>query len=300
MGSVLDELAESDRHNFSEARQLLETFDSRAVEAVDEFARLLVKVGDRFGEVSGYDKHNLSLNDWLQSQSGNTRELVNFLEQATLIGEAEKVDPVSQAQVNLQRANSAVARTYLILRLRRDFLFGLADLMKLRLIPALGYLRIQSESTAILALIASNPSMSIDWLNPHSGGKFYKNHHRKVVEKMKSLGIHEFYDQGSEMALHSRVHGVTPGLLIDKDAASKGVAVLTYQELAEPVDFLVWFGIYLRAHQRLLVGIEEGLPEVDFGKLGSSSYNDMVAALMEKIRTEYLNQKRSELSSVLL
>jgi hypothetical protein len=257
-------------------------------------------VGDQFGQVSGYDKHNLSLNDWLQSQAGSAGELVKFLEQATLIGDAGPSDPVSQARADLHRAHSVIARTYLVLRLRRDFLLGLSDLMKFRLIPALGYLRIQSESTAILALMVVDPGMSTDWLNPHSGGKFYKRYHSKVVEKMKSLAIYEFYDQGSEMALHSRVHGVIPGLLIDEDATSRGDAVLTYQEFAGPLDFLVWFGIYLRAHQRLLSGIEEGLPEIDLGKLSSSRYGEMVTALLEKIRKEYLKQKQSEPSSILL
>src|SRR5689334_5942060 len=126
MGSVLDELVESDRHNFSEARRILGEFDSIAIEAVEEFARLLVAAGDAFGEVSGYDKHNLGLNDWLQKQSGSARELVRFLEQATFLGELKGEDPISTAKNDLARANSAIARTYLILRLRRDFLLGLA------------------------------------------------------------------------------------------------------------------------------------------------------------------------------
>ena len=293
MQSVLDELVVSDRHNFSEARRLLADFDPLAIEAVEEFARFLVAVGDKFGEVSGYAKHNLGLNDWLQKQSGSARELVGFLEQATFLGELTGADPISTAKSDLARAHSAIARTYLILRLRRDFLFGLADLLKLRLIPALGYLRLQSESTAILALIAADPSMSIEWLNPNSGRKFYKNYHGKIVEKMKSLGIHDYYDQGSEM-LHSRVHGVVPGILIDKDTAADGEVTLTYQEFAGPIDFLVWFGIYLRAHQRLLAGIAEGLPEVDLGQVGSGQYNKMVATLMEKLKRMYLKEKKRD------
>ena len=291
MGSVLDELVECDRHNSSEARRILREFDPRAIEAVEEFARLLVAAGDAFGEVSGYDKHNLSLNDWLQKQSGSARELVRFLEQATFLGEPTGEDPISTAKSDLAKANSAIARTYLILRIRRDFLLGLADLLKLRLTPALGYLRLQSESTAILAMIASNPSMSIDWLNPYSGRKFYKSYHAKIVEKMKSLAIHDYYDQGSEMALHSRVHGVVPGLLVNNDAAAAGEVALTYQEFHDPVDFLVWFGIYLRTHQKLLAGVAEGLPEVDLGKLGSGKYNEMVAALTEKLKAVYLKEK---------
>lgn len=299
MESVLNELMKSDEHNFNESRRLLERFDSLAIEAVEEFAQLLVAIGDAFGEVSGYDKHNLGFNAWLRTQSGSAREMVGFLEQASFLGQTTGEDPIAQAKDDLQRANSAVARTYLILRLRRDFLFGLADLLRLRLIPALGYLRIQSESTAILALIAGNPGIATEWLNPESGRKFYRTHHGKVIEKMKSLGIHGYYDQGSEMALHSRVQGVTPGLLIDKDAAAEGTAVLTYQEIADPIDFLVWFGIYLRAHNQILEGITEGLPEVDFGKVDSNRYSYMVATLMEKLKTTYLKEKRTELSGMI-
>jgi len=142
--------------------------------------------------------------------------------------------------------------------------------------------------------------MSIEWLNPDSGRKFYRIYHGKTVEKMKSLGIHDYYDQGSEMALHSRVHGVMPGILVNKDIAADGKIALTYQEFDDPVDFLVWFGIYLRAHQRILAGMAEGLPEVDLDKVVSGKYDEMVAALTEKLKTMYLKERhRDELRTML-
>jgi hypothetical protein len=294
MKNIFDNLIESDEHNFRESKRVLAEFDPRALQAVDEFARLLTDIGDAFGKNSDYDKHNLALNEWLRSQAGDPEKIVRSLEDSAPPDEQDITDPDQQAREHLYRANSVIARTYLILRLRRDFLFGIADLLKLRLIPALGYLRIQSESTAILALMANSPAMAVDWLNPEAGRKFYNRYHGEVVKKMRSLGIYEYYDQGSEMALHSRVHGVIPGVLVDQEANRRGEISITYQEFADPIDFLAWFGIFLQAHERLLAGIAEGFPEVSFNELNPNKYSEIAYTVAEKLKP-LLQQKRREI-----
>lgn len=299
MENVLDRLIESDSHNIEESKRALAAFDPRMLDAVEKFSRLMENVGQAFGDSGGYDQHNLQLNNWLESQPGGAKETVRFLEQATLIGQAKGPDAVSKARTALHKANSVIARTYLVLRLRRDFLFGVSDLLKLRLIAALGYLRIQSESAAILAILGEEPAMSLEWLDPNSGQKFYKKHQGRIVSKMRDLHLHEHYEQGSAMALHSRVLGVTPGMLVGAKDASEGSIELTYQEIDAPLDLFLWFYIFLKAHGQVIGGVAEGLPEIDLKELGAAEYMGMIAELGAKLRPLYVKTRNSDLANIL-
>jgi hypothetical protein len=299
MGNILDRLAESDAHNFEESKRALAAFDSRMLEAVEGFSRLMEGIGQAFGSSAGYDQHSLHLNKWLESQPGGAKEAVRFLEQATLIGQAKGPDAVFEARTALYKANSVVARIYLILRLRRDFLFGVSDLLKLRLISTLGYLRIQSESAAILAILGKEPAMALEWLDPDSGRNFYKKYQGRIVKKMRDLHLHDHYEQGSAMALHSRVLGVTPGILVGAKDASEESIDLTYQEIDDPRDLFLWFYIFLKAHTQVVGGVAEGLPEIDLKKPEVDEYVSMVAELGAKLRPLYVKNKNSDLAYIL-
>ena len=63
-------------------------------------------------------------------------------------------DPTQEAKQTLTNAEAGVARMFLSLRPGRDFFFGITDLLRLRVIPALGYLRIQSETAAPMKIMA--------------------------------------------------------------------------------------------------------------------------------------------------
>lgn len=298
----IDRLAECDKANLSESKRALLNLNTNSLAATDECAQLLENIGLSFGQACDYDKYNDQLNDWMKTQSGSAEEKFHFLEQATLIGQVGGTDPVAEAKGALVKACSVVARAYLLLRLRRDFLFGLTDLLRLRLTSAIGYLRVQTESIAILALLGGDSAMAVDWLNTCSrdeGKEFYKKYHRRIVEKLKELDLYDYYEDGSNMSLHSRVFGVAPGIGIGKKGVPQGRIKLTYQEVDDAVILFLWFCVYLRAHERMIKKLPEALPEVEFRKIEVRRYEEVVESLWSTLRPLYRQKRGKALPSFL-
>jgi hypothetical protein len=292
----IERLADCDNKNIAESKRALLAFHADSLTATDECATLLEHIGRLFGEASGYDKYNQQLNDWLKGQSGGRAEqIVKLLEQAKLIGQMAGQDPVADAQDALYKANSVIARLYLLLRLERDFLFGLSDLLRLRSTSMFGYLRLQTETVAILTLSAADSAMAVDWLNTASlkeGKEFYKDHHGKIINKLRELGLHRYYQDASNTSLHSRVGGVAPGIIIGGKTAQRQVR-LTYQELDDPVILFLWFCVYLKAHKEMIDKLPQSVPEVDFSKIDICRFGTMVESLWATLLPLY-KRKRSE------
>jgi hypothetical protein len=293
----IEKLVDCDTGNFAESKRALLEFHPDSLSATDECFKLLERIGILFGEACDYDKYNQQLNTWLKTQSGNREEKVIFLEKATLVGGIPEHDPIAEAKNAVGKANSVIARSYLLLRLGRDFFFGLSDLLRFRLTSMLGYMRVQTETIALIALLGTDLAMAVEWLNmtsPDEGKGFYRKHHGKIAGKLKELGLYDHYETGSNMSLHSRVFGVAQGIIIGKKAAPRGHIRLTYQELDDALDILFWFCKYLGAHKDMIDRLPQALPEVDFKQIDVRRYAEMVESLWARWRSVYQYRKRQK------
>jgi hypothetical protein len=289
----IDGLTDCDKNNLAESKRAVLTLHADSLSATDACADLLEHICVLFGEACGYDKYQQQVNDWLKGQSGRAEQAANLLEQAKLIGRVEGDDPVAEAQDALHKGNSVIGRIYLLLRLERDFLFGLSDLLRLRATSMFGYLRVQTETVAILALSATDSAVAVDWLNPESKN-FYKNHHRKIIDKLKEIGLHHYYEDASNTSQHSRVGGVAPGIIIGgkKDTLIREVK-LTYQEIDDAVVLFLWFCVYLKAHKEIIDQLPLALPEVDFSQVDVRRFGTMVESLWATLKPLWV-QKRGK------
>jgi hypothetical protein len=297
----IDELAACDKDNLPESKRVLLALHADSLSATDECATLLERIGVLFGEVCDYDKYNQQICDWVKGQSGGAKQNVNLLEQAKLIGRMEGHDPVAEAQNALHKGNSVIARLYLILRLERDFLFGLSDLLRLRTTSMFGYLRVQTETVAILTLLGTDSAMAVDWLNSLKGGKeFYKKYHRRIINKLRQLGLHNYYEDGSNTSLHSRVGGVAPGILIGgkKETPTRQVR-LTYQEIDDPLILFLWFCVYLKAHKEMIDKLPEAVPEMDFSQINVHPFGTIVESLWATLKPLWLQKRGKALLDII-
>ena len=273
-----------------------------SLNATDECFNLFERIGILFGEAGDFDKHQEQVNKWLEKRRGTAEENVNFLEQATLIGQVAGLDPVAEAKDALARAHSVMARAYLLLRLGRDFFFGLTDLLRLRVTSMHGYMRIQTETAAILALCGAEPVVAVDWLKmdtPKEGRAFYNKYHHSIVAKLKGLGLYWYYDQGSGLSLHSRVPGVAGGIILGKKGAARGEVRLSYQESDDAIVIFLWLCVYLKAHKEIIDILPTALPEVDFGKVDVGRYAAMVQSLWTTLQPLYLRNRGQGLPELL-
>jgi hypothetical protein len=295
-------LLDCDKGNVEQTRQALLGFHKDALNATDECCNLFERIGILFGEACDYDKYQGMVNEWLKNKRGTAEQNIRFLEEAKLIGHVVGADPDAEAKDALERANSVIARSYLLLRLGRDFFFGLTDLLRLRLTSMHGYVRIQAETTAILALCGAEPPMATNWLNMDTleeGRTFYRKYQSRITAKLRELGLYEHFEKGSHMALHSRVLGVASGIIAGKKNARRGEIRLLYQEEDDAVIIFLWFYVYLRAHQDILHALPKALPEIDFSQVDFQRYGDMVESLGATLQPLYIRKRREGLPDIL-
>jgi hypothetical protein len=266
----IDGLLDCDEANIKQTKRALLSLHKDSLDATDECHTLFESIGILFGKACGYDKYNRQVNEWLETgRRGTPEQNVRFLEQAKIIGDVSGTDPVAQAKVAVEKANSAIARIYLLLRLGRDFFFGLTDLLRLRITSMHGYIRIQSETAAILCLCAAEPALAVDWFNAanlEEGKKFYNKYRKRITNKLRDLGLYRHFDNGSNIALHSRALGVASGIIAGQKNAAPGTIRLVYQEADDAVIIFLWFWVYLDAHKDILNTLPKALPEVDLAK----------------------------------
>jgi hypothetical protein len=292
----IDGLADSDKDNLAESKRALLALHPDSLNATDACANLLERIVVLFGAACNYDKYQQQLNDYLSAQPG----VAKFLEQATLIGQVQEHDAVAGAKEALTKGNAEIARVYLLLRLERDFLFGLSDLLRLRETSMFGYLRVQTETVAILTLLATNSPMAVDWLNPKKGKEFYKSNHSKIIAKLRQLGLHHYYEDASNTSMHSRVGGVAPGIIIGgkKDIPRREVR-LSYQEIDDRVTLFLWFCVYLKAHKEMIDVLPQALPEVDFSQVDIRRYGEMVESLLATLRPLWARKRGKGLPNMM-
>ena len=294
LGTSVLRIQESDSRNFSISYSLLSKHHPDALRALDAGAALLEQVGDLFGLHSNYDSLNQEAGLWLAQLPEDSADHLHYFQSYTNPPDAP---PGLDAARNAYRlACSAVARSLLLLRLRRDFPTGACDILALKLTPALGLLRLQVETVGLMHLIVANPALGMAWINaitPDGGRSFYRDNQTALNAKLRDLDLYSYYDQGSHLSLHSRISALAPGALIPSDD-DPGTISLSRQEIANGYDLVFWMAHYLRAQQRVLAALQPGLAEVPTGEWPASPFSDLVASLCEAVRVLHDERENRE------
>lgn len=114
------------------------------------------------------------------------RELAKMVESAKFIGQPkDKEDPLLRAREQMDEGRGRIVRIfYQLLRLRRDYLLGLLEILCLRSTPAQGYLRLQAETAALVAL-KNDTKLALNWFSSMTEGRaFYDRYQRSVIGKL--------------------------------------------------------------------------------------------------------------------
>jgi hypothetical protein len=145
------------------------------------------------------------------------------------------------------------------------------------------YLRLQAESTGIIALCATDWATGTAWRNT-DGKSFHDRYHSRTVTKLRDVGLYKYYDAGSNIAVHSRFGGVAAGLAAGQKSAKPGESKIVFQEAGNEAEIFWWFCVYLDAHRDILNALTKVLPEVDFTRVGLREYSEMVDSFQARLR----------------
>ncbi len=304
----LETFLQTDRDNLEEGLRFVAAFDAQSLPTVDLIAEVLQRAADALGAHTDLPQKEHDVAQWAKSQGLSFRDAYGLLGSATLVGQPKGPDVVGQAKTDLHAATGFVARCYLTLRLRRDFLFGMSDVLKNRVISGLGYLRLQCESLAFIRLITADNEMGSKWLGAHSGEEgqaFFKRFNSQVVEEIRRLDFYFYYDFTSANALHSRIGGVAYGVLAggaQKQPGDRSISFV-YQDMHNPVVYYLWFATYLRFHERLLSALARSQPELKANSSFLDACSTATAAvdgLWNSLRPRYIELRKAGVPDALL
>jgi len=260
----LDKLLTLDNENIEISKNALLSIFPKSLELVEHFNNYFNNVFEEFGKECDVNKHQSLISKWAKDLNASGLDILQFLRSAKLIGKAKSGDYTENAKESLLDAQTILVRVILCMRLQRDFLFGISELLKCRITPAIGYIRLQAETAGIMKVMTENNLIATDWLSSISqkDNNFYRDWHKTIKDSLKSLNLGSDYDLASSLALHSRVGGIAKGMIIGHKYKKPGEMVLNYQEIDDPKELFFWFGYYIRFHKKIVNNIKTIIPEL--------------------------------------
>jgi len=292
MTSEIEELLVWDHENEGKAIAGLSDICSDIIPFCNSMAQFLLSSAQIYAKNSNYEQEVRTASKWMESIGLKGHEGFKYARKAILIGDMPDEDS-EFVKTSLSHAMSTTARVFLALRLKKDFLNGLTDLLRARVISSNGYMRIQSENAAIIVLLSEDNRVGEDWLSSAdeaAGRKFYRKYQSQISSILKNLELTPFYQNGSNIAYHVRASASALGIITGKEDQLGSHVVLRHQDV-NSVEFLfVYFTEYLRMHVKLVEKIQEIYPEItnseSIGLNGAGlevRFNKII-----KIRTELL------------
>lgn len=290
---LIDEFIDTDQKNIAETKRVLHEINNSSLFAINLCAELLQNFADVFGDKCNYDPNERIFNQWVNNQNLPYKEAFKLVKNSVLIGKEDgEDDETSHAKNSIENIYSILSRIYLLLRLRRDFFLGMAELLRLRYTTAIGYYRLQCESFSLLKIFAEKPKAAQDWMSAFSaelGKKFYYKYHQSVVDVIKEFGLHSDYERAASFSMHSRILGIASGILIGdktKEDKNKRVTSLVYNEIDDPTTLFIWFTNYLKFHEKLLLKLPNIIPEFENVNLDSievKKYSEIIVDLADTL-----------------
>jgi len=261
-------LEDTDHENFGRNYDFVGRVTPASHEAIEAFPTYIEGAIERFFKVAGFADNEKVVGQWAERFGLPDDLAVEMLDQATLIGEAPEGDNAGQAKKDLIDSLGKWARVRLLQRLHRDFCLGVLAMLRNHAVAAMGYLRVQCETAAIVKMTADSPDVGADWwhaITIGEGRAFYRRHNKMVAKTLKRAGLYTYYDIGSSMAMHSRGAGIVHGILYGgetEETDDTATIKVTFQDLDSPADIFRYFASYILAHKSIAKLVEAGLPEL--------------------------------------
>jgi len=217
--SALDELLASDTANVGNSQKAFFGFDQGLPTAFDTAAEMFITF-IRCMERSMDESEEREILCRCAAELGVTHdELIEKVETAGGSGDSGVLARARKAYV---RVRTRRAQLIIFLLLQRHYLWGVTDLLRMRVTPAEGYRRLEAEAVGLLILIRDEPSLGDSWLKIRTvdeGRQFFNLTQAKLRETLRSLNLDSAYEQGSGVAQHVRVASAVLGLSWSEEQA---------------------------------------------------------------------------------
>ncbi len=260
--SHIDALLEEDERAPAITKKVLASLDQWAPKALDEAAAIFLTL-IRLIDGSDAGPQSERQLDEISAGIGVTREKL-----IELINSGNTDAPVAKARGIYLPYHAQDVGQLLFTMCGRQFRWMATDLLRGKVTSAIGYVRLQTESVALLHLLLTEPTQAGAWYATGLSGNgraFYRSTQKKLLQFLKALDLDEAYEWGSAHALHVRIFQVLRANVIEREERSRPYLWLRDHELSSesPEAFLQTFVRVLAVQAHVLRGLRLARPDVN-------------------------------------
>lgn len=257
--SRIHRLLEADAANAPVALDLLRGFHPTTIQVVElageVFEAFNACAAASFSELDAADDRQLVT---VAENLGVTRD-----ELIAAIGSNSGTAEVVRARTLWKAMGARHAKKFLLLLLSRYFRWGVADLLRLRVTPVLGYGRLLAEACGLLRLFVEEPDRAEEWvrasLSEAGGRRFYGQTQAALRTIMTRYGLNPFYERGSGSSQHVRMTSAVMGLSITDMGTQLRDQEIDPEDPGSYFRQALWF---LSAQVAVFANLGECVPEV--------------------------------------
>jgi hypothetical protein len=261
-------LIEADEINSKESLKLFNQFDPSLTAAFDDVSNLFSAFSRSFSYGAKDDDTQESITELAKEASlteAELREVLNGKKPSKLTADLfEKI--ISNRNDYYSRRSRAI----LLLYAYRSYMWAATDVRRLRVGNAVGLMRSEIESVALMSIFQSKSELAYRWFNirgDQQGRDFFNKTIKDVSKFSERFELSAEWNLASSAAQHSRFIGIVEPLSIshsskiDRYSDTYSVAFQDFDQ--EKPEQLISRALYvLRTQAKLFVPLQLVLPEV--------------------------------------
>jgi hypothetical protein len=264
----IDDLLKADINNAAQTKKLFYEFDPLLLEAFDDATNLFEILFRSFSTVATDDKDQAEILQLAEEFKVSQDYLVRIVKKEN-VGLTDDRLKLRLEEIN-NRFFSRRTRGILLLNAYRAFMYAAADIRRLRLLSALGQLRFEIESIALISIFQNHKEFAEEWFHLKSdeeGRAFFSKTKRMVMEFCKNNDLLNEWNLASSGSQHARFAGMVEGLKIE-NFSKEGRYINKFSFSLQDFDpdhpeRLIVRALYiLRAQAKIFPAFKLSLPEV--------------------------------------
>jgi len=306
--SEISELLDADAQNVRHTKELFRNFSPELFGTLDEAASLFRTTLRIFGQgCSDADAVDKAIINKYGSELGivDSEEMDQLLN-STFPEYSNRSEFLIEIINARDRIRSRPLRAYILIQIFRAYMWAVTDLLRLRITPAHGYLRLQIEGVALLGIMRNRPEVAWEWKDVglgKEGTRFFRNYQTKIKEFVKSNDFEFAYNYASGTAQHIRFSSAIRRFSISKEQVPERGEVLEHYEvgfqeadLDNPAKLISDTLFFLWIQYLIFISLTKVLPELEDPILINTripNFGDKISrlrGLLKKMFPDQVNQ----------
>jgi hypothetical protein len=286
----IQQLLAADEANTRASPKLMALLHPWALAAFDDAASLYRPLYRELGDWKTEHDVDRRLHQLAQENGLSDQGLIERLK----AGQAHDIEGADAAWMRLWTLRLV---KFTVMACQRYWSWGSLELFRLRQTAALGYLRLEAESMALVVLFLEDDALADRWANitKAEAKKFFSETQPRVKKVLAKYDLNNTYDIASGSSQHVRMAGLVRAL-----SSKPGELSLRDQEFSpdDPYSFHLGVAHFHRIHARILPALGSVLPEVrtDEWVKQEAAFVQQAAELWKILETRYAREIEEQAS----